>query len=70
MQESHFLGFVLVQQKVDGLAFVAEFTLRVSNLRTDIRSALIYARFRTCFVTLARMVNSGSVVGTALRNFT
>ena len=36
MQESHFLGLFLVHQEVDGLALIAEFTLRVSDLRTDI----------------------------------
>ena len=36
MQKSHFLGFFLVHQEVDGLALVAEFTLRVGDLRTDI----------------------------------
>ena len=36
MQESHSLGFVLVHQEVDGLAFIAEFTLRVGNLCADI----------------------------------
>jgi len=36
MQESHFLGFFLVHQEVDGLALIAELTLRVGDLRTDI----------------------------------
>ena len=36
MQESHFFGLFLVHQEVDGLALIAEFTLRVSDLRTDI----------------------------------
>ena len=35
MQESHFLGLFFVHQEVDGLALVAEFTLRVGDLRTD-----------------------------------
>ena len=34
MQESHFFGLFLVHQEVDGLALIAEFTLRVSDLRT------------------------------------
>ena len=36
MQKSHFLGFFLVHQEVDGLTLIAEFTLRVGDLRTDI----------------------------------
>ena len=36
MQESHFLGLFLVHQEVNGLALIAEFTLRVGDLRTDI----------------------------------
>ena len=36
MQESHFFGLFLVHQEVDGLALIAEFTLRVSDLRTYI----------------------------------
>ena len=36
MQESHFLGLFLVHQKVDGLTLIAEFTLGVGNLCTDI----------------------------------
>ena len=36
INESHFLGFLLVHQEIDGLALIAEFTLRVSDLRTDI----------------------------------
>ena len=34
MQESHFFGFFFVHQEVDGLALVAELTLRVGDLRT------------------------------------
>ena len=36
MQESHFLGFLLIHQEIDGLAFVTEFALRIDNLRIDI----------------------------------
>ena len=36
MQESHFLGLFLVHQEVNGLALIAEFTLGVGNLCTDI----------------------------------
>ena len=32
MQESHFPGFLLVHQEIDGLAFVAEFALRIDDL--------------------------------------
>ena len=36
MQESHFLGFFLVHQEVDGLALVAEFTFRVGYFCTNV----------------------------------
>jgi hypothetical protein len=36
VQESHFLGLLLIHQKIDGLAFVAEFALRIDDLRIDI----------------------------------
>ncbi len=61
MQESHFPCLSLVHQEVDGLALIAEFTLRVGNLRTDID------QISYLFLTFARIVSSGSVVGTALR---
>ena len=36
MQESHFLGLLLIQQEIDVLALITEFALRVGNLRVDI----------------------------------
>ena len=36
MYESHFLGFLLVHQKIDYLALIAEFALRVGYLCIDI----------------------------------
>ena len=45
MQESHFLGLFLVHQEVDGLALIAEFTLRVGDLCTDICQGLLSSSF-------------------------
>ena len=36
LQESHFLGLLLIHQEIDGLAFIAEFALRVGYLCIDI----------------------------------
>ena len=64
MNESHFLGLLLVHQKIDGLALVAEFTLRVGNLCIDIYQIPYLLR------DFCPYCQNGSVVGTALRNFT
>jgi len=36
VQESHFLGLLLIHQEIDSLAFITEFTLRVDDLCIDI----------------------------------
>ena len=36
MNESHFLGLLLIHQEIDGLALVAEFSLRIDDLRIDL----------------------------------